>query len=49
MEVLYATGMYHGEDCRLNVYEVDLRAERVIVREGISRRVQIESHATHLP
>jgi integrase/recombinase XerD len=34
MEVLYATGMRHGEACRLNVYDVDLRAKRVIIREG---------------
>jgi site-specific recombinase XerD len=34
MEVLYATGMRHGEACRLNVYDVDLRARRVIIREG---------------
>jgi integrase/recombinase XerD len=34
MEVLYATGMRHGEACRLNVYDVDLRAKRVVIREG---------------
>ena len=34
MEVLYATGMRHGEACRLNVYDIDLRAKRVIIREG---------------
>lgn len=34
MEVLYATGIRHGEACRLDVYDVDLRTRRVIVREG---------------
>jgi site-specific recombinase XerD len=34
MEALYATGMRHGEACRLNVYDVDLRAKRVVIREG---------------
>jgi integrase/recombinase XerD len=34
MEVLYATGLRHGEACRLNVYDIDLRARRVVIREG---------------
>jgi integrase/recombinase XerD len=34
MEVLYATGMRHGEACRLNVYDVDLRTKRAVIREG---------------
>lgn len=34
METLYATGIRHGEACRLNLYDVDLRSRRVIVREG---------------
>lgn len=34
MEVLYATGIRHGEACRLDVYDVDLRTRRVIVCEG---------------
>jgi integrase/recombinase XerD len=41
MEVLYATGIRHGEACRLNVYDVDLRAKRVVVREGKGQRDRI--------
>jgi integrase/recombinase XerD len=50
MEVLYATGIRHGEACRLNVYDIDLRAKRVIVREGKGRKDRIlplTSNACH--
>jgi integrase/recombinase XerD len=34
MELLYATGLRHGEACRLDLYDVDLTTRRVTVREG---------------
>jgi integrase/recombinase XerD len=34
MELLYATGLRHGEACRLDLYDVDLSSRRVTVREG---------------
>lgn len=41
MEVLYATGIRHGEAYRLNLYDVDTRAQRLIVRLGKGRRDRI--------
>jgi integrase/recombinase XerD len=41
MEVLYATGLRHAEVRRLDVYDVDLVAGRVIVRGGKGGRDRI--------
>lgn len=50
LEVLYATGLRHGEAHRLDLYDVDLRAGRVMVREGKGRRdrvVPLTANACH--
>jgi integrase/recombinase XerD len=50
MEVLYATGLRHGEAHRLDLYDVDLRAGRLTVREGKGRRdriVPLTANACH--
>ncbi len=38
MEVLYATGIRHNEAYRLDLYDVDARARRLIIRLGKGRR-----------
>jgi integrase/recombinase XerD len=50
MEVLYATGIRHGEAHRLDVYDLDVRARRVIVRQGKGQRdrlVPLTENAAH--
>lgn len=50
LEVLYATGLRHGEACRLNLYDIDLRARRVIVHEGKGQKdrvVPLTENAVH--
>lgn len=50
LEVLYATGLRHGEACRLNLYDADLRARRVIVRAGKGNKdrvVPLTENAVH--
>jgi integrase/recombinase XerD len=41
MEVLYATGIRHGEAHRLDLYDVDVRARRLTVRLGKGKRDRI--------
>lgn len=41
MEVLYSTGIRHGEAYRLDLYDVDMRARRLIVRLGKGQRDRI--------
>ncbi|MBX3280813.1 MAG: tyrosine-type recombinase/integrase [Acidobacteria bacterium] len=41
MEVLYATGMRHGEAHRLDLYDLDLRARRLAIRAGKGLRDRI--------
>jgi integrase/recombinase XerD len=41
MEVLYATGIRHGEAHRLDLYDVDTRTRRLIVRLGKGQRDRI--------
>lgn len=41
MEVLYATGIRHGEAHRLDLYDADARIQRLIVRLGKGRRDRI--------
>lgn len=38
METLYATGIRHAEAHRLDLYDLDTRARRLIVRQGKGRR-----------
>lgn len=38
MEMLYATGIRHGEAYRLNVYDVETESELLMVRQGKGRR-----------
>lgn len=50
MEVLYATGIRHGEAHRLDLYDVDLRARRLIIRQGKGQRdrvVPLTENAVH--
>jgi integrase/recombinase XerD len=41
LELFYATGLRHGEVCRLNLYDVDLRSRRVIVRAGKGQKDRV--------
>jgi integrase/recombinase XerD len=41
MEVLYATGIRHGEAHRLDLYDVDTRSRRLVVRLGKGQRDRI--------
>jgi integrase/recombinase XerD len=50
MEVLYATGMRHGELHGLDLYDVDTRVRRVVIREGKGLRdriVPLTQNAAH--
>jgi len=41
LEVLYATGIRHGEAHRLDLFDVDVRAGRLTIREGKGRRDRV--------
>lgn len=50
MEVLYATGIRHGEAHRLDLYDVDTRTRRLVVRLGKGRKdriVPLTENAAH--
>ena len=50
LEVLYATGLRHGEAHRLDLFDLDLRARRLTIREGKGRRdrvVPLTANACH--
>jgi integrase/recombinase XerD len=50
MEVLYATGIRHGEAHRLDLYDVDTRTRRLVVRLGKGQRdriVPLTENAAH--
>ena len=50
LETLYATGLRHGEAHRLDLFDLDLRARRLTVREGKGRRdrvVPLTANACH--
>jgi integrase/recombinase XerD len=50
MEVLYATGMRHGELHGLDLYDVDTRARRIVIRGGKGERdriVPLTQNAAH--
>jgi integrase/recombinase XerD len=41
MEVLYATGIRHNEAYRLDLYDFDMRVQRLVIRLGKGRRDRI--------
>ena len=41
MEVLYATGIRHNEAYRLDLYDIDMRVQRLVIRLGKGRRDRI--------
>ena len=41
LEVLYATGIRHGEAHRLDLFDLDLRARRLAIREGKGQRDRV--------
>jgi integrase/recombinase XerD len=48
--VLYATGLRHGEAHRLDLFDLDLRARRLTIREGKGQRdrvVPLTANACH--
>jgi site-specific recombinase XerD len=50
LEVLYATGLRHGEAHRLDLFDLDLRTRRLTIREGKGRRdrvVPLTANACH--
>lgn len=50
LEVLYATGLRHGEAHRLDLFDLDLRARRLTIRAGKGRRdriVPLTANACH--
>ena len=50
LEVLYATGIRHGEAHRLDLFDLDLRARRLTIREGKGQRdrvVPLTANACH--
>lgn len=50
LEVLYATGIRHGEAHRLDLFDLDARAGRLTIREGKGRRdrvVPLTANACH--
>jgi integrase/recombinase XerD len=50
LETLYATGIRHGEAHRLDLFDLDLRARRLTIREGKGQRdrvVPLTANACH--
>jgi integrase/recombinase XerD len=50
LEMLYATGIRHGEAHRLDLFDLDARARRLTIREGKGRRdrvVPLTANACH--